>query len=111
MEFLGEWSIVIGYEMSSSSAGVYTTVKSSLVESLKHEWKNDMVANMAKLLMLGEFSGGQVSMGATSNPRIRNLTTGELQLGAFLLLFYFPSCLPGECYLVSGEQWAVSGEQ
>jgi hypothetical protein len=31
--------------------------------------------------LLGEFSGGQVSW-TTSNPRTRNLTSGELQLEA-----------------------------
>ena len=32
---LGEWSNMIGYEMSSSLAGVYTIAKTSLVEYFK----------------------------------------------------------------------------
>ena len=39
-------------------------------------------------LLLGEFSGGEVS-GGTSNPQTRNLASGELQLEAFLFLFLF----------------------
>jgi len=35
-----------------------------------------------KHFLLGEFSGGQVSW-ATSNPRTRNLTFGELQLEVY----------------------------
>ena len=34
---------MIGYEMGSSPAVVYTTPKTSMVEDFKHEWKNDMV--------------------------------------------------------------------
>jgi hypothetical protein len=35
-----------------------------------------------KRFLLGEFSGGQVSW-ATSNPRTRNLASGELQLEVY----------------------------
>ena len=34
---------MIGYEISSSLAGVYTIAKTSLVENFKHELKNDMI--------------------------------------------------------------------
>jgi hypothetical protein len=34
---LGEWSNVIGYEMGSSPAKVYTTIKSSPMDNFKDE--------------------------------------------------------------------------
>ena len=34
-------------------AGMYTATKTSLVENFKHEWKNDMDANMANLFFRG----------------------------------------------------------
>ena len=36
---LGEWSNTIGYEMGTSLAKVYMTVKISLVENFKHGLK------------------------------------------------------------------------
>lgn len=59
---------MIGWDMSSSLAGVYTTTKIVSVETFKHGWENNMVVNMA-----GEFSGGYVSwatssLWTTSNP-------------------------------------------
>ena len=35
---LGKWSSTIGYTMGYSPAGVYTIVKTSLVESFEDEW-------------------------------------------------------------------------
>ena len=49
---------MIGYEISSSLAGVYTIAKTSLVENFKHELKNDMIANMTTFFLLGKFPGG-----------------------------------------------------
>ena len=39
--------------MGSSPSMVYTTGKTSLVENFKHEWENDMDANMATLFARG----------------------------------------------------------
>lgn len=44
---------MIGYKMDSSLAEVYTTVKSSLVETFKRRWKYDMAINMATLFAKG----------------------------------------------------------
>ena len=51
---LGEWSFMIGYKMGSSSVMVYTMTKTSPVENFKHRWKNEMDANMATIVLLGE---------------------------------------------------------
>ena len=50
---MGEWSHMIGYGMSSSLAGFYTTAKTSPVKNFKHGWNNDMVSNMATLFAKG----------------------------------------------------------
>ena len=43
----------VGYKMESSSASAHTTTKTYRVENFKHGYKNDMVANMATLLLAG----------------------------------------------------------
>ena len=53
---LGEWSIMFGYEMGSSLAGIFTTVKTSLVKNFKHELENDVVAT-GNIFVLGRFFG------------------------------------------------------
>ena len=45
---------MIGYKMGSSSVMVYTMTKTSPVENFKHRWKNEMDANMATIVLLGE---------------------------------------------------------
>ena len=72
---------MIGHEMGSSLARVNTTAKTSPVETFKHEWKNDMDANMDTFICYG--SSQQVKIFWT--------TSGELQLEAFP---FSPSCLP-----------------
>ena len=42
-----------GYKIGSSLAKVYTMAITSPMENLKHGWKKDMVANMAKLFARG----------------------------------------------------------
>ena len=44
---------MIGYEMGSSLAGVYTITKTFPVEIFRHEWKNDMDAIVATLFARG----------------------------------------------------------
>jgi hypothetical protein len=79
LRILEEWSSMIDHEMEFSLARVYTKAMTSLLENLKHERKHDMVT---LLFARGKFFGGQVSW-ATSNPRTRNLASGELQLEVF----------------------------
>jgi hypothetical protein len=70
---------MIGYKMSFSSVGVYTTAKTSLVENFNMDGKIDMIANMATLFGRGDSFGSQVSW-ANSKPQTRNLAFGELRL-------------------------------
>ena len=83
---LGEWSNPIGYKMGSSLARIYTTTKTSSVDNFKHRCKNYMVANMETLFTRGVL-WIQVSR-AISNPRTRNLASGELQPVAFFWIFF-----------------------
>jgi hypothetical protein len=39
---------MIGYEMGSSPTMIYTMAKTSPMTNFKHEWKCDMVVNMAR---------------------------------------------------------------
>ena len=54
---------MIGYEISSSLAGVYTIAKTSLVENFKHELKNDMIANMTTFFFAREVPRGLSFLG------------------------------------------------
>lgn len=71
---------MIGCIMGSSPAGVYTVAVSSVRTSSMDE-KTTWLATWQHG-MLGEFSRGRVSW-VTSNPHIRNLAYGELELVAF----------------------------
>ena len=44
---------MIGYEMGSSLARVYTMAKTSPMKNFKLEWKNDTAANMATFFARG----------------------------------------------------------
>jgi hypothetical protein len=48
-KILREWSDMISYEMGNPSTGIYTMAKTSSAGTFKHQWKNDMVANMATI--------------------------------------------------------------
>ena len=46
---------MIGYKMGPSLAIVYTMSKIFMVKNFKHEWKNDIDANMAMNFARGVF--------------------------------------------------------
>ena len=84
---LGKWSNMIGYEMGSSTARVYTMAKTSPMKNFKHGWKNWHGCQHGNTFCYGEFSRGQVSW-PTSKPHIRNLTSRELQLLRHLFIYF-----------------------
>ena len=76
---LGERRNMIGYEMGSSLAEVYSTTKASPVKNLKHgqpTWQH---------FWLEEFVGGQVFWANSQPFGQRNLTAGELQLNVIII--------------------------
>lgn len=83
----GEWGNVIGHETSSAAIEVYAASKTSPVENFMRALKNDMVVNMPTLFVREGEGGGPPEvkfLGATSNPRRRNMASEEFQLEAFL---------------------------
>ena len=62
-----------------------------LVEDFSYGWQKWHGWPTWQRFLLGEFSKGQLSWWATSNPRTRNLASREFQLEALYFVF-FPSC-------------------
>ena len=71
---LGEWSNMIVYERGSSPAMMYTTSKTSPMDSFKRGWKDDMAIDMVEVVAMGVLWRSQVSW-ATSNPQTKNLAS------------------------------------
>jgi hypothetical protein len=81
---------MIGYEMGSSLAKVYTMSKASLVKNFKDEWKNDMDANMATRFARGVL--WKSSFMGNLQPLNKKLGLPRTPTRDIFLKFFFPSC-------------------